>query len=380
MTADTRWLDDDEQRAWRAFLTAQRLLFDRLERQLQRDAGLPQAYYEILVRLSEAPDRTLRMSQLADSSLSSRSRLSHAVARLEAAGWVGGGLRRRPPRRVRRAHRRGAGQAAGRRPRARRGGAGGSVRRAHPRPAPRTARDQRRPGRAPVRRAHWPIDGDEREQPAAPSTRAHESASSRLGEPPLGEHPPVGHERPRRVRQPRPQLRDRHPPPVGHLLGLVAHRTVVPGLEGEQVAAQPARRPRRIIRANSGVSGTPVTPSSSASSRAAVPARVLVRGDDPARPAVVQAGHHQLRRRPPVHVDAVAVDAAQEHPAHPVPQRPRVDLSARRDPDHRPRRVVHRDRLGEKMGRFHPAMMSGRRPDTPAGHHPKDLRRASLPR
>jgi DNA-binding MarR family transcriptional regulator len=40
------------------------------------------------VRLSEAPDRTLRMSQLADSSLSSRSRLSHAVARLEAAGWV----------------------------------------------------------------------------------------------------------------------------------------------------------------------------------------------------------------------------------------------------------------------------------------------------
>jgi DNA-binding MarR family transcriptional regulator len=88
VTADTRWLDDDEQRAWRAFLTAQRLLFDRLERQLQRDAGLPHAYYEILVRLSEAPDRTLRMSQLADSSLSSRSRLSHAVARLEAAGWV----------------------------------------------------------------------------------------------------------------------------------------------------------------------------------------------------------------------------------------------------------------------------------------------------
>jgi DNA-binding MarR family transcriptional regulator len=85
---ETRWLDDDEQRTWRAFLTAQRLLFDRLERQLQRDSGLPHAYYEILVRLSEAPHRTLRMSQLADSSLSSRSRLSHAVARLEAAGWV----------------------------------------------------------------------------------------------------------------------------------------------------------------------------------------------------------------------------------------------------------------------------------------------------
>ena len=88
VTDDTRWLDDRQQRTWRAFLTAQRLLFDRLERQLQRDAGMPLAYYEILVRLSEAPDRTLRMSQLADFSLSSRSRLSHAVARLEAAGWV----------------------------------------------------------------------------------------------------------------------------------------------------------------------------------------------------------------------------------------------------------------------------------------------------
>jgi DNA-binding MarR family transcriptional regulator len=84
----TRWLDDDEQRTWRSFLTAGRLLFDRLDRQLQRESGLPHAYYEILVRLSEAPGRTLRMSQLATSSLSSRSRLSHAVARLEEAGWV----------------------------------------------------------------------------------------------------------------------------------------------------------------------------------------------------------------------------------------------------------------------------------------------------
>lgn len=88
MTGDTRWLDDDEQRTWRAFLASTRLLFDRLERRLQRDSGMPMAYYEILVQLSEAPDRTLRMSQLAESSLSSRSRLSHAVARLEEAGWV----------------------------------------------------------------------------------------------------------------------------------------------------------------------------------------------------------------------------------------------------------------------------------------------------
>lgn len=85
---DTRWLDAEEQRTWRGFLTAHRLFFDRLERQMQQDAGLPHAYFEILVRLSEAPGRTLRMSELATSSLSSRSRLSHAVARMEESGWV----------------------------------------------------------------------------------------------------------------------------------------------------------------------------------------------------------------------------------------------------------------------------------------------------
>ena len=83
-----RWLDDDEQRTWRAFLAAQRLLSERLERQLQVDSGIPHAYYEILVNLSEVPGRTLRMSRLAEMSLSSRSRLSHAVARMEEAGWL----------------------------------------------------------------------------------------------------------------------------------------------------------------------------------------------------------------------------------------------------------------------------------------------------
>lgn len=83
-----RWLDDEQQRTWRSFLAANRLLFERLDRQLQQDAGLPHAYYEILVRLSEAPGRTMRMSELAAEALSSRSRLSHAVARLEEAGWV----------------------------------------------------------------------------------------------------------------------------------------------------------------------------------------------------------------------------------------------------------------------------------------------------
>ncbi|MFI9643145.1 MarR family winged helix-turn-helix transcriptional regulator [Micromonospora sp. NPDC051925] len=84
----TRWLDPDEQQTWRAFLAASRALMENLDRELQRDAGMPHAYYEILVRLSEVPDRRLRMSELADLTGSSRSRLSHAAARLETAGWI----------------------------------------------------------------------------------------------------------------------------------------------------------------------------------------------------------------------------------------------------------------------------------------------------
>jgi len=83
------WLDDDEQRTWRAYLRATHLLNVQLERELQRDSGLSHADYQILVQLSEAPDRRLRMSELATFTQSSRSRLSHAVARLERAGWVG---------------------------------------------------------------------------------------------------------------------------------------------------------------------------------------------------------------------------------------------------------------------------------------------------
>ncbi|MEU0563771.1 MarR family transcriptional regulator [Nonomuraea sp. NPDC005983] len=84
----TRWLDDDEQRAWRAFLSATQLVNEALDRQLQRDAGMPHTYYMILVALSEAPERSMRMSELAARAQSSQSRLSHAVARLEERGWV----------------------------------------------------------------------------------------------------------------------------------------------------------------------------------------------------------------------------------------------------------------------------------------------------
>jgi len=73
---------------WRSFIESTQMLMDRLDQELQRDSGMPHTYYEVLVRLSEVPDRRLRMSALADRSMSSRSRLSHAVARLEENGWV----------------------------------------------------------------------------------------------------------------------------------------------------------------------------------------------------------------------------------------------------------------------------------------------------
>jgi DNA-binding MarR family transcriptional regulator len=85
---EPRWLDQQESHAWRAYIAAQRVVSSRIEQQLQRDAGIPHTYYEILVRLSEAPGNRLRMSELAVATLGSRSRLSHAVNRLEQNGWV----------------------------------------------------------------------------------------------------------------------------------------------------------------------------------------------------------------------------------------------------------------------------------------------------
>lgn len=84
----TRWLTAEQQKHWRAYIAATELLQDRLSRELQASHGLTLSDYEILVRLSEAPDRRLRMSELADYTLSSRSRLSHQVDRLENQGLV----------------------------------------------------------------------------------------------------------------------------------------------------------------------------------------------------------------------------------------------------------------------------------------------------
>jgi DNA-binding MarR family transcriptional regulator len=84
----TRWLNEDEQRSWRAWISVSLLLQDRLNRDLQAQHGLTMADYEILVRLSEVPDRRMRMSDLAKMTLSSRSRLSHQIDRMEKAGLV----------------------------------------------------------------------------------------------------------------------------------------------------------------------------------------------------------------------------------------------------------------------------------------------------
>ena len=85
---ETRWLSADEQFAWRSFVDGVRGLMDVLDRQLQADSNLPHSYFEVLIPLSEAEGRTMRMSELAEAARSSRSRLSHAVARLEERGWV----------------------------------------------------------------------------------------------------------------------------------------------------------------------------------------------------------------------------------------------------------------------------------------------------
>ena len=84
----TRWLTDDEQASWRAWIAASLLLPDRLSRDLQEACSISLPDYEILVYLSEAPEHRLRMSELAERTLSSRSRLSHQVDRLSASGLV----------------------------------------------------------------------------------------------------------------------------------------------------------------------------------------------------------------------------------------------------------------------------------------------------
>ncbi|GAB2868448.1 MarR family transcriptional regulator [Actinocorallia aurea] len=86
--AETRWLDAAQQGRWRSYLDGSSLLLELLDRELKAAHGLTMPEYEILVRLSESPGRTLRMAELAQMSYHSRSRLSHTCARLEGKGLV----------------------------------------------------------------------------------------------------------------------------------------------------------------------------------------------------------------------------------------------------------------------------------------------------
>ena len=85
---ETRWLTPEQQEAWRALITMSGTLQAVLDRQLRRTSKMPHAYYLILAMLSEAEGRSLRMSELAGVLNASASRTSHAVSRLEEAGWV----------------------------------------------------------------------------------------------------------------------------------------------------------------------------------------------------------------------------------------------------------------------------------------------------
>lgn len=82
------WLSPREQRTWRAFLRVNSLIQESLDRELRRGNGLSLIEYGILVHLSEAPEQRLRMSELADIVIVSKSRLTHQIGRLERDGYV----------------------------------------------------------------------------------------------------------------------------------------------------------------------------------------------------------------------------------------------------------------------------------------------------
>lgn len=84
----TRWLSTEQQQYWRAWIAAETLLKARLSRELQDAFNVTLEDYEILVRLSESPERRVRMSELAEKTLSSRSRLSHQIDRMEKQSLV----------------------------------------------------------------------------------------------------------------------------------------------------------------------------------------------------------------------------------------------------------------------------------------------------
>jgi len=85
---DTRWLTPDQLRAWKKFVAVVEVLPGVLDSQLQHDADLTHFEYFTMAMLSEAPERTLRMTSLASATNSTLPRLSHVVSRLEKRGYV----------------------------------------------------------------------------------------------------------------------------------------------------------------------------------------------------------------------------------------------------------------------------------------------------
>lgn len=85
---DTPWLDQEQQHIWRSLLGGITVLMDQLDRDLRTQHDLSMGEYEILVRLSEAPDRSIRMAELAAAVAHSRSRVTHTISRLERDGIV----------------------------------------------------------------------------------------------------------------------------------------------------------------------------------------------------------------------------------------------------------------------------------------------------
>jgi DNA-binding MarR family transcriptional regulator len=82
-----KWLNPREMKAWRSYIIASRRLLDALDADLNGH-DLSMADYEVLAQLSDAPDRRMRMSELAEIAMLSKSRLSHRMKVMEKAGWV----------------------------------------------------------------------------------------------------------------------------------------------------------------------------------------------------------------------------------------------------------------------------------------------------
>jgi len=84
---EPKWLNPREMKAWRSYIIASRRLLEALDSDLDGH-DLSMADYEVLAQLSDAPERRMRMTELAEIAMLSKSRLSHRMKVMEKAGWV----------------------------------------------------------------------------------------------------------------------------------------------------------------------------------------------------------------------------------------------------------------------------------------------------